>query len=1042
MTAQGFRLSPQQRRRWSLGEEARVAALSCRYAVSGGPEPDALRRGLERVVRRHHVLRTRFQATRGLAAPLQVIAEGAGIRWCDEEPEDAVGRPFDPSEEARVRAALSRRSDGATVLSLAVAAMCADARTLASMVREAFSDAGDGEGEVLQYVQYSEWKNEVAEETDAADDPEEVPAAPPLPLLGAGSGGDVGSRLHRLPWTGSGTLREALAARARSAGLEESALLLALWQTLLVRLTGREDLRVGVLSDDRRFEELSPILGPIEAWQEVTVLSRPELRLEEVARRSAEALSALPEVPPHLVARPGRGGPPARHAFGFEWREAEEPIPVAGGLCTLEQRSLPVEPAILCLTWGAAAGGPPAELLYDPGRYSAETAGRLLGHLDHLARGLLEDPRAPVGRASILPPAERSRLLAAGEGRVEGEAPGTVPERFLRQAAETPDAVSVVWHGGEWSYERLAREASVVAARVRAAGLRRGGRVVVCLDRGPELVAALCGVWLAGGAYVPVDPGDPWERLAWIVGDAGAQVVVTRGELAARIPAEGPRVVDLGDGAAPPPARETAAPLPDETAYVIYTSGSTGRPKGVEVSHGSLGWYVGAAAMAYGAVAGTVLHSSPAYDLTATSLWAPLAVGGRLRVIETEPGVEGLAEWLNRGEVYGFVKATPSHLQILSRLLHEGAGARVGRLVLGGEELLGERLALWRRESPGTEIVNEYGPTEVTVACSISASPAGELDDGPVAIGGPLPAARLHVLDSRGDLVPQGVAGELSVGGVGVARGYLGQPGQTAGSFVPDPFAATPGLRLYRTGDRVWWSGAGELVFGGRFDDQLKVRGHRIEPHEVEAALAACPGVREGAVALHEVAPGDARLVAYVVSEPGATLDVAELRTRLRRILPEPMVPSIVVPLDSLPLRRSGKVDRRALPAPGDHRARATTEYVAPRTPTEEALVAMWCGLLHLERVGVEDNFFDLGGHSLVATRLLAQVRERFGVDLQLAEFFRDPTVTTLAGDVDRALLEASEAADLEETLARIEALDEEEARSLLGTAPEGALEG
>ncbi|HEX7240187.1 MAG TPA: amino acid adenylation domain-containing protein, partial [Longimicrobiaceae bacterium] len=595
-----------------------------------------------------------------------------------------------------------------------------------------------------------------------------------------------------------------------------------------------------------------------------------------------------------------------------------------------------------------------------------------------------------------------------------------VHDLFRAQAERTPDAAAVVFRGRALAYGELERRANRLAHALRRRGVGPESRVGVCLGRTPATLVALLGVLKAGGAYVPLDPAYPAERLEYMLRDSGARVLVTEEGLAGRLPELGGEVVWLENGSTEYEVRSTLQTVgqpdggsssedgvslrtsysvlrtsfPESLAYVIYTSGSTGRPKGVAVTHGGLSNYLQWAAEAYGLDGGegAPVHSSLGFDLTVTSLLLPLVAGRRVVMVPDSLGVEALAEAVRAERDLTLVKLTPRHLALLGeQLAPDEAAGRTRTFVVGGEALAPEDMAFWRRYAPATEIVNEYGPTETVVGCCVRRIPAGEPLSGAVPIGRPIANTRLYVLDRGLEPLPTGVAGELCVGGAGVSRGYLGRPGLTADRFVPDPFGGEPGARMYRTGDRARWLAAGELEFLGRADFQLKVRGFRIEPGEIEAALLEQDGIREAVVTARGEGAGR-RLVAHVAGEGAA--DAARLREALRARLPEYMVPAAFVALDTLPLTPNGKVDRAAFPDP--ERAGPAAGYEPPRDETEAALCRLWGEVLGVKRVGVRDNFFELGGDSIVSIRVLARARV-LGLECTLPDLFRHQTVEALA---------------------------------------------
>ncbi|OLF09114.1 hypothetical protein BLA60_21300 [Actinophytocola xinjiangensis] len=579
----------------------------------------------------------------------------------------------------------------------------------------------------------------------------------------------------------------------------------------------------------------------------------------------------------------------------------------------------------------------------------------LVERLELFLGAVLADPDTTVGRHEVVDFVERRQLLDEWSGPSREVAPATVHALVEAQAARTPDAVAVV-DGTGVTYADLNARANRFARWLVSRGVAPGDRVGLRLGRSVDAVVAMLGVLKAGGAYVPVDPEYPAERVEYLLGDCAPALVVDA------IAGEGFAGENLD-----------LAVSPGAAAYVIYTSGSSGWPKGVVVEHHAVVDYLSWVRAEYGAVSGvSVVHSSLSFDLTVTALFGPLVSGGTVVLADLEDGV-----------ACSFVKATPSHLGLLSEL--DSASSPTGELLLGGEALSGEQLAVWRSAHPDVRVRNVYGPTEATVNCAeFVIEPGDVVADGPVPFGRPQANARLYVLDANLRLVPPGVTGELYLAGGGLARGYLGRVGLTSERFVADPFGV-PGARMYRSGDLARWTADGQLVYAGRADDQVKLRGFRIELGEVEAALLGHPDVTGSAARIC-----DERLIGYVVTtaDPGAVLKYAAQR------LPEYMVPADLVVLDTLPLTPNGKLDRRALPVP-DLAAAGTGR--APRTPQEEILCGLFAEVLGLPSVGVEDDFFALGGHSLLATRLANRVRGAFDVELSVRTLFETPTVAGLA---------------------------------------------
>jgi amino acid adenylation domain-containing protein len=582
-----------------------------------------------------------------------------------------------------------------------------------------------------------------------------------------------------------------------------------------------------------------------------------------------------------------------------------------------------------------------------------------------------------------------------------------VPQAVLSQAAETPDALAVADSVLSLSYRDLANRARHVADALHAFDVGPDTVVAVCLPRSAEFVVAALGVLQAGAAYMPLDPAAPPDRLSFMLAEAGPRVIVTDRALEGQVSSSTCPRLDIHEALArpaSPPARHDVAKQ-EHLAYVIYTSGSTGRPKGVEITHGSLANLVAWHRRAFGVTADdrAPLYASPAFDAAVWEIWPYLVAGASLHLppdaVRTDP--EGLRDWIVRQSItIGFVP-TPIAERLVSLPWPMWTALRT--LLTGAD-------TLHRYPPDGLPftLVNNYGPTECTVVTTsgpVEPEPFGE----PLpTIGHPIDNVDVLILDEAMQPVAPGAAGELYVGGVGLARGYRGRADLTAERFVPHP--DDPGARLYRTGDRARRLGDGRVAFLGRVDEQLKIRGYRIEPDEITAALGAQPGIAACAVVGRDEG-GERRLVAYVVPALGATLGREALTVALRRTLPDYMVPSTFVVLSALPLTTNGKVDRAALPPPDASNTLHDGGVVGPRTELETELAAILSSLLGVSEVSVQDNFFLLGGHSLLGTQLIARVRDTFGVELSLRALFDAPTIADLATEIDRARLAATHSA-------------------------------
>lgn len=584
-------------------------------------------------------------------------------------------------------------------------------------------------------------------------------------------------------------------------------------------------------------------------------------------------------------------------------------------------------------------------------------------------------------------------------------------ELFEQRVARDPNAIAVVFEEREVSYRELNERANKLARSLRNRGVGAGSLVGVGLERTPELVVALLAVWKAGGAYVPLDPAYPPERLSFMIDDAQTLALLTQEKFRNLFASVGHKAIFL-DSDWPKLEGENGSNLdpvakPSDLAYVIYTSGSTGKPKGAMIHHRGLVNYLTWAIHAYRVEAGrsVPVHSSISFDLTVTSLYTPLLAGGTAELLPDDFGADQLLAALLRAGDRSLVKITPAHLDLLSAQLAPEQLAGLTRVfVIGGENLLAEKLASWRNFAPQTRLINEYGPTETVVGCCVHEVRPEDPRTGSVIIGRPIANTQLYVLDQSLRPAPTGEVGELYIGGAGVGRGYLNRPELTAERFLDDPFSGVPGACLYKSGDLARYRADGALEFLGRADDQVKIHGYRIELGEIEAALNAHPNVKSCTVLAREDEPGTKKLVGYLVPKGGEAPAASELQAFLNESLPEYMVPAHFVLLDSLPLTPNGKVDRRALPAP----LIAGGKGGAPQTPTQKIIAEFWRDILKADDIGIEDDFFDLGGHSLAATALMQKLRSAFGVEVRLATLFDSPTIAGLSKVVDvLALTEA-----------------------------------
>ncbi|WP_328318524.1 non-ribosomal peptide synthetase [Streptomyces sp. NBC_00388] len=1048
-------LSAAQRRLWFLqqldaDDTSYNIALTLR--LTGPLDREALREALGDVTDRHEVLRTVYRQDGG--EPFQEIREEARPAL----PVTAATRPgvadllsaaarrrFDLAAEPPLRAELFALDDGAHVLLLVLHHIATDGGSLVPLGHDlsrayaarAGGAAPDWEPLPVQYADYTLWQHGAdgseaqlgywAERLAGLPDVLELPTDRPRPAVASNRGGRVGFTLDA-------ALHQGLGALARRTGSTLFMTVQAGMAALFTRLGAGTDIPFGTATTGRSDEALDPLIGCFAntLCLRTDTSGAPSFR-ELLGRVRAADLAdfahqdlPLDRLVEHL--NPGRSlayHPLFQTMLTFQGGErAEFALPgLDAELGTVDRRAAKTDLSFLFQE--TADGELAGTLEYATDLFEAEGARALAAMLVRLLESAVADPARSIAELDILAADDRERLLHAWNDTGHPVPDATLPALFEAQVRRTPDAIAVEHDGSTLTYGQLNARANRIARRLVALGVGPERYAAVALDRSADLVAVLLAVGKAGGAYLPLDLSYPAERIAFMLEDVTPVIVVTTAALSGRLPDSVPHLeldapetagaltgsggcadTDLTD------ADRLAPLLTAHPVFSIFTSGSTGRPKGVVVEHRSLNLYLAWTRQAYDQVAGRALvHSPVSFDLTVTGLFAPLTSGGSIQLVE----LDGTAPAGAVTRQPSFVKATPSHLPLLTGLPDTFSPS--GQLVLGGESLMGEVLQEWRDRHPGATVINEYGPTETTVGCTeYRIAPGETVPTGVITIGTPIWNTRMYVLDARLRPAPPGVPGELYIAGGLVTRGYAARPALTAGRFVADPFGP-PGARMYRSGDLARWNRAGRLEFISRVDHQVKVRGFRIEPGEIESVLGSHPGVLQAAVIVREDRPGDKRIVAYAVPAPAdpatgtegpsgtGPVTADELKAHAAGRLPDYMVPAAVVLLDRLPLTANRKLDRAALPLP---EVRAAAGGRAPRTAAEEILCGLFAEVLGIEEAGPDDNFFDLGGHSLLATRLIGRMRPVFGADLSIRVLFEAPTVRELAARLGTAGAAAS----------------------------------
>jgi amino acid adenylation domain-containing protein len=1014
--------------------------------LTGPIHATTLEAGINEVVRRHEILRTTFQILG--EGPIQCIApsvvvpltlvdlqqggvnerEAAALAAMTRE----AHRPFDLAEGPVLRTTLWTLGPEDHCLLLVVHHIVSEASSVAiffqelSAIYEAFLARRSSPLPplALQYGDFAAWQRSrirdrgwleplLSQWNERLRGPLPLLALPvdrPRPAARTFAGGSQSVEV-------SATLTAALKDLGQRQGATLFMTLLTAFVTLLHRYTSQDDVVVGVPVTHRNVPELDGLIGYFVNPQPIRINVSGDPTFRELLRRVREVcLSALScqDVPfetllEELRLERDRGSSPLfRAAFvlhsssaGHSWRTSLRFPGVSQQAAVIRTRTAKLD---LTLDVEEIGGCLTAVFDYNTDLFDESTIARMLQHLEVLLRDVAANPEQLVGRLQMLTEAERRRLLTEWNDTTTEYPPArTVQTVFRRKVEERPEALAVALGSTRLTYRQLDERCNRLARFLQGRGVGPDVRVGLCVERSIEFIVGALGILKAGGAYVPIDPGYPSDRIAWMLRDADVSVVLTRSGIMFPPGALDACRIDLDVDWAAIERESADAPSDDSTVdnlvYVIYTSGSTGRPKGVPIRHRNLHnlicWHQSAYQITPADRGSQV--ASPAFDASVWEIWPLLTAGASLHVPdgETRADAATLVRWLEAERITIAFLPTPMAEAALEESWSESPALRV--LLTGGDRLRRHP----RRRLP-FRLVNHYGPTENTVVSTWYDVVTGVLSEGAPPIGGPLPNTVAYVVDRFLEVVPEGVPGELLVGGAQLSEGYWRRSELTREKFIPNPLTAhlaqgqtSQASTLYRTGDLVRWRTNGVLEFLGRVDDQVKIRGYRIEPGEIEAVIGEHPAVQDVVVVAREEASGDRRLVAYIVGRDGLRPTAADVRGYVARALPDYMVPSGFVLLDSLPMTANGKIDRRALPAPGAEERAAT--YVAPRNEVEQIMAAAWADVLAAENVGVCDNFFELGGHSLSAVRLITRLRAALAIDLPLRSIFLESTIAGLS---------------------------------------------
>jgi amino acid adenylation domain-containing protein len=1072
---QPLSLSYGQQRLWFLKQlmpDTHLYNVPVHYRLQGELDVEALEKSFSEIVRRHEVLRTRIGMAGG--QPVQIIDKPRRQKFeiadlsATQSPEERraqLGQEmraqweqlFDLERGPLFRVKLIRYGRQEHRLLLTMHHIISDGWSVSLLTRElatlyeAYSSGGESPLEELpiQYADYAIWQRQAQREKvlekqlaywrqqlDSAPTVLELPADKPRPEVETHHGASV-----------LFTLSEEMRAGLKNVSREESVTLfmtlLAAFNVLLSRYSGHQDIIVGTPVANRNRAEVEGLIGFFSNTLALRV--KPEAGLS-----FRQLLQQVKEVCLGAYAHQDVQFEKLVEELGVERDLSRSPLfqvmfsleSTAGK--AVELSSLKISPTVLdneTAKFDLSLGLFETEreltgaFEYSTDLFEAETVERMAGHFRTLLAAVIANPDARLSELPLLTPDETRLFDAWNDNGRDYPHHRAMHELFEEQAARTPEAVALVFQDEQLTYRELNERANQLAHYLRGLGVGAEVLVGLCVERSVEMIVGLLAILKAGGAYVPLDPQYPQERIAFMLADTSAPVLLTQERLLESLPVEQAHVVRL-DTQWDEIARHAKDNLPATTnpadlAYVIYTSGSTGRPKGVAIEHRSATTFLHWALEVFPeeALSGVLASTSICFDLSVFEIFAPLSRGGTIILAENALALPTLPA---AGQVT-LINTVPSAIAELVRM--NGIPDSVRTVNLAGEALKLSLVQEVYKQPTINHVFNLYGPSEDTTYSTFTLVERGQTDA--VTIGRPVANTQVYLLDAHLQRVPRGVAGELCLGGEGLARGYLNRPELTAEKFIPNPFSRAAGARLYRTGDLARYRPDGEIEYLGRVDHQVKLRGFRIELGEIEAALVKYAGVREAVVVVREDPAGDKRLIAYLAAQPEHAPSINELRDYLREKLPHYMIPSVYVVLEALPLTPNGKVNRAALPEPVEARPELAASYVMPRTKTETVVAAVWQEILRVEHVGVNDNFFDLGGHSLLMVQVHAKLREFFErPELSVIDLFKYPTVSALAKFLSREEIETPTAVPAPESLP--EAV--EPARSEAAAPPETAI--
>ena len=1050
---QGFRLSPQQKRLWLLQTQVKnnPYQVKCSLVIKGLLDTNKFQQAWQQVIERHEILRTDFKYLSGMTVPLQVIADDSSaieanlnISKISVENQNNYIDSFFQNQNTKIFLSLATISQKKHILLISLPALFGDTCSLQTLVSEIIyyyhhlNSEPKVNNEPMQYADFAEWQNELLEAKDteigrkywSEQNYSTFLTALPREKQALKSNEfrpQVISNLidrHRL------TQVTNFATETRTS---VSSFLFTCWQILIYRLTRQTDVVIGASYDGRKYEELRSTIGlitkylPIQNHLNANTSSKNLLQTNHILLQKAEQKQEYYSCDDSTI-----------FSVAFEFihnYQVEETGSVSWEISQIHSCSDRFE-----LKLGSQQKNDSLDLLfyYDANLFARSDIQRIAEQFDTLVTSVLSNPTLSIAQLDILSELEKQKILVDfNHTKTDFSSLQTIPQTFENQVAKTPNAIALIYQGQQLTYQQLNQRANQLGHYLRKQEITTENLVALYLEPSLETIIGLLGILKAGATYVPLDSNLPSERLAWMLQDTQAKVILTQQQLVSNLPESTAKIVCL-DSDWEIIKQESENNLdcttkPENLAYVIYTSGSTGKPKGVAIEHQQIINYLNSilAKINFNSGASFVMVSTLAADLGNTMLFPSLCIGGCLHLMSYEYATDGeaLGKYFQQHQI-DYLKITPSHLAALLSSSQPELTLPRQALILGGEVLNWSLVSKIRSLAPNCVILNHYGPTETTVGV-ITYQVEESINNNvtqTVPIGKPLANTQVFILDEQLQPLPIGVAGEIYLGGMQVSRGYLNQPELTEEKFITNPLAkfsldVDRGNRLYKTGDIGKYLPDGNIEFLGRIDCQVKIRGFRIELGEIESTLEQHSAVRRAVAIFQE---DDRCLIGYITTKANfSPPNSAELRDFLAAKLPEYAIPTIFVCLKELPLTANGKIDRYRLPTTQTISPELSAKFVAPQTATEKAIADIWLEILGVERVGIHDDFFELGGHSLLATQVVSRIRRALQTELSLRQFFDASTVSELATIITQNIAQNADEATLAQVLAELEELPE-----------------